>query len=74
MQIRTLGIDLGKTIFHLVGLNALGEVGVRNKSSPKHSCDSTANLRVASSDMNVCPGAHFSSRIESAGWLSGCGA
>jgi hypothetical protein len=26
MEIRTIGIDLGKTVFHLVGINARGEV------------------------------------------------
>ena len=26
MEIRTIGIDLGKTVFHLVGVNARGEV------------------------------------------------
>jgi len=35
MEIHTLGIDLGKTIFHLVGLNAAGEVVVRKKCSHK---------------------------------------
>ena len=47
MEIRTIGIDLGKTVFHLVGVNARGEVVVRKKCSrtpycrqhdPKRSC------------------------------------
>ena len=29
-----IGIDLGKTIFHLVGLNSRGEIVVRKKFSP----------------------------------------
>jgi len=29
MEIHTIGIDLGKTVFHLVGLSARGEVVVR---------------------------------------------
>jgi hypothetical protein len=33
MEIRTIGIDLGKTVFHLVGVNARGEVVVRKKCS-----------------------------------------
>ena len=33
MEIHTIGIDLGKTVFHLVGLNARGEVVVRKKCS-----------------------------------------
>ena len=32
MEIDTMGIDLGKTVFHVVGLNAAGEVIVRKKS------------------------------------------
>ena len=31
MEIRTIGIDLGKTVFHLVGVNARGEVVIRKK-------------------------------------------
>ena len=31
MELDTIGIDLGKTTFHLVGLNAAGEVVVRRK-------------------------------------------
>jgi hypothetical protein len=30
MNLHTIGIDLGKTIFHLVGLSRSGEVVVRN--------------------------------------------
>ena len=33
MEIHTLGIDIGKTVFHLVGLNVRGEVVVRKKCS-----------------------------------------
>ena len=35
MELHTIGIDLGKTVFHLVGLNLRGEVVVRKKSSRK---------------------------------------
>jgi hypothetical protein len=31
MQLHTIGIDLGKTFFHLVGLNTRGEVVVRKR-------------------------------------------
>ena len=34
MKIHALGIDLGKTVFHLVGLDASGQVVVRKRSSP----------------------------------------
>ena len=33
MEIRTIGIDLGKTVFHFVGVNARGQVVVRKKGS-----------------------------------------
>jgi hypothetical protein len=33
MEIRTIGIDFRKTVFHLAGVNAHGEVVVRNKCS-----------------------------------------
>jgi len=33
MELQTIGIDLGKTVFHLVGLNLRGEVVVRKKFS-----------------------------------------
>ena len=38
MEIDTIGIDLGKTVFHLVGLNAAGEVVVRRKLSRRSRC------------------------------------
>jgi len=46
MEIHTLGIDLGKTIFHLVGLNRAGEVVLRKKCSRKQLLQFTANLQV----------------------------
>jgi hypothetical protein len=46
MELHTIGIDLGKTIFHLVGLNLRGEVVVRKKFSRKQLLHFTANLQV----------------------------
>ena len=40
MELHTIGIDLGKTVFHLVGLNLHGEVVVRKKFSRTHCCAS----------------------------------
>ena len=45
MEIRTIGIDLGKTVFHLVGVNARGEVVVRKKCSRTQLLRFTSNLR-----------------------------
>jgi hypothetical protein len=43
MKIHALGIDLGKTVFHLVGLDSSGQVVVRKRCSR----------------MEACSGAHF---------------
>ena len=40
MKIHTIGIDLGKTSFHLAGLNERGEVVVRN-GSRERSCSAS---------------------------------
>jgi hypothetical protein len=42
MELHTIGIDLGKTVFHLVGLNLRGEVVVRKKYSRKQRLHFTA--------------------------------
>ena len=62
MEIHTIGIDLGKTVFHLVGLNVHGEVVVRKKFSRKQLLRFTANLQVALIGMEACGGAHFLGR------------
>ena len=62
MQLHTIGIDLGKTIFHLVGLNPRGEVVVHKKFSRKQLLHFTANLRVELIGMEACGGAHFLGR------------
>jgi len=43
MQLHTIAIDLGKTVFHLVGLNLRGEVVVRKKFSRNQLLHFTAN-------------------------------
>jgi hypothetical protein len=43
MEIHTIGIDLGKTVFHLVGLGSRGEVVVRKKCSRNQILRFTAN-------------------------------
>ena len=47
MQLHTIGIDLGKTVFHLVGLNPCGEVVVRKKFSRKQLLLETAKCALA---------------------------
>src|SRR5580704_15829722 len=62
MEIRTIGIDLGKTVFHLVGINALGEVVVRKKGSRTQLLRFTANLRDCLIGMEACGGSDFLGR------------
>src|ERR1700726_2279709 len=62
MKIYTLGIDLGKTVFHLVGLDASGQVVVRKRCSRTQLLAFTANLQVGLIGMEACGGAHFLGR------------
>jgi transposase len=62
MELHTIGIDLGKTVFHLVGLNPCGEVVVRKKFSRKQLLHFTANLKVKLIGMEACGGSHFLGR------------
>ena len=59
MNIHTIGIDLGKTSFHLVGLSERGEVVVRKKFSRTELLRFTANRTVHVIGMESCGGAHF---------------
>jgi transposase len=62
MELHTIGIDLGKTVFHLVGLNLRGEAVVRKKFSRRQLLQFTANLHVELIGMEACGGAHFLGR------------
>jgi transposase len=62
MELHTIGIDLGKTVFHLVGLNLRGEVVVRKKFSRAQLLRFTANRHVGLIGMEACGGAHFLGR------------
>lgn len=59
MEIDTVGIDLGKSVFHIVGLSAQGEAVVRKKFSRAQLLRFTANLQVRVTGMEACAGATF---------------
>jgi transposase len=63
MELHSIGIDLGKTVFHLVGLNHAGEVVVRKKFSRTQLLRFTANTQVALIGMEACAGSHFIGRL-----------
>ena len=46
MQIRSLGIDLGKTTFHLIALNDNGKALLKKKFTQKRLITFAANLHV----------------------------
>jgi transposase len=59
MQITSIGIDLGKTTFHLVALDQRGKVVIKKKFSRKQLLTYTANLPNSLIGMEACAGAHF---------------
>ncbi len=59
MDIHTIVIDLGTTVYHLVGLNPYGEVVVRQKSSRSQLLCFTANLQVHLIGMEACGGSQY---------------
>lgn len=44
MTLHVLGIDLGKSVFHLVGMDSSGRVVIRKRCSRKQLLAFTANL------------------------------
>src|SRR6202162_2656877 len=62
MELHTIGIDLGKTVFHLVGLNLRGEGVGHKKLSRKQLLHCTANLQVELIGMEAWGGSHFLGR------------
>ena len=59
MEISTLGIDLSKTSFHVIGLNGRGEIVLRRRLSRKQLLHFTSNKREMLIGMEACGGAHF---------------
>ena len=62
MQIRSVGIDLGKTTFHLVALGASGKVLVKKRFTQKQLLAFTANMQTSLIGLEACSGAHFLGR------------
>src|ERR1051326_8342471 len=59
MQIASVGIDLGKSTFHFVSLDAHGKIVAKLKFSRKQLLAYTANLPSALIGIEACSGAHF---------------
>ncbi len=59
MHITSVGIDLGKTTFHLIALDEHGKVVERKKYTRKQLLAYTANLESSLIGIEACGGAHF---------------
>ena len=62
MHIASIGIDLGKTTFHLVALGERNKVLVRKKFSRTQLLSYTANLPASLIGLEACAGAHHTGR------------
>src|ERR1035441_1811625 len=62
MQIRAVGMDLGKTTFHLVALGDSGKVLLKKKFSQRQLIAFTANMQTSLIGMEACSGSHFLGR------------
>jgi hypothetical protein len=63
MQIRSIGIDLGKTTFHVIALRNRSQVVVRKKLSRSQLLHYTANLTSSLIGMEAGVGSHFLGRV-----------
>jgi len=62
MAIHTVGIDIAKTVFHLVALDEKGAMLTKRKFSRSQLLAYTANLKADVIGMEACCGAHFLAR------------
>src|SRR5262245_41040781 len=62
MEIATVGIDLGKNVFHIVGLDSRGKVGLKRRVSRSQLTLLIGNLPRSLIGMEACTGSHYLSR------------
>ena len=63
MNIAAIGIDLGKSTFHLVALDDTGQVALRRKLTKRKLIDLAGTLPPTLIGMEACGGAHHLGRI-----------
>jgi transposase len=63
MEIRTIGIDIGKTTFHLVGCNQAGAMVARQQYSRSKLLEYLVNLPSCLIGMEACPGSQHLARV-----------
>lgn len=62
MTTQICGIDIGKTVFHLVGLSKEGHIVAKKRFSRKQLLTYTVNLPACLIGIEACAGAHFLAR------------
>jgi transposase len=62
MEVRTVGIDIGKTVFHLVAMDRHGKIVAKQRFSRTQLLAFTANLPTCLIGMEACCGAHYLGR------------
>jgi len=62
MKVHVCGIDIGKTVFHLVGLSKEGHIVTKKRFNRKQLLTHTVNMPTCLIGIEACPGAHFLAR------------
>ena len=63
MTAHVCGIDIGKTVFHLIGLSKEGQIVIKKHFTRKQLITHTVNMPACLIGMEACPGAHFLARV-----------
>ena len=63
MKIQTIGIDLGKSVFHVIGLDESGKIILRRRFSRTQLTTYLANIPACLIGMEACCGAHYLATI-----------
>ena len=69
--VATIGIDIGKNTFHLIGLDKMGAVVLCQKLSRGQIDTRLANMPPCLIGMGACVGAHYPTRLSRARSASG---
>ena len=64
MRYAAFGIDIGKSVFHVVGLDAAGRVALRRRASRRKLFDLLAGLEPTLVGMEASCGAHHIARSQ----------
>lgn len=62
MQIKVMGIDIGKSTFHVIGVDEKGNIALRKRFSRTQLLLHTANMPACLIGMEACCGAHYLGR------------